>query len=162
MTEARELPRRDYDRLLIATTDLVESDCGGNRRAEQHTRVSHQQLGHYRNGEDAQGRICFMPIDIVADLETEAASRGRPPAVTTALAELLGFRLVRMREVLAAESDEQGLLTSAKESTEAIATAWAAKADGRITPDERAEVLKQFDEALVALEELRARWAMGD
>lgn len=156
---ARELPRRDYDRLKLGTVDLVDV-CGGARRAEQHTRVSHQQLGSYLSS-DEKFTGTFMPIDIVADLEADAAARGHRPLVTEILAELAGYRLIRMPQVLAAETDEQGLLKVAKETTEAIATGWAARADGRVTEAERAEEITQIDEAVVALLELRER-LLGD
>lgn len=76
-------------------------------------------------------------------------------------AEFLGCVIYRKPVTPIAETDEQGLLKVAKESTEAVAAAWGAKADGVITPEERADVTRQFDEAVVALLELRARWTMG-
>lgn len=151
MSAARELPARDYERLKLATVDLV-SGCGGTRRAELHTRVSHQQLGSYLS-EEERCRETFMPIDVVADLEAEAVSRGRRPLLTEMLADLSGFILVAKPEVGSAPSDEEALLRVARETTEALSEGWAAKADGAVTAEERVRVMRQVREAIVALVE---------
>lgn len=156
----RELPRRDYERLRTATADLLVDGGGSARRAAEHTRVSHQQLGNYVSDRPEHDET-FMPIDIVADLEAEAVSRGRRALVTETLAELSGHRLVRIDAAGLPGRDEAALLKSAKETTEALSDAWAAIADGRKTREECRQVTRQFDEAISALLEARELFLGG-
>ena len=86
----------------------------------------------------------------------------RAPAAAEHLAQLAGGMFVPLPEAAPAEADEAGLLKCARESTEALASAWAAKADGVVTPAERADVARHFNDAIAALLEMRARWLMGE
>lgn len=94
-----------------------------------------------------------MPIDVAVEIDQFNANA----RIVSAMARMLGYEL-RPIEADPARSDEDALLATAKESTEAVATIWAAKADGIITQAERAEGTKQIDEAIRALHALRARW----
>lgn len=156
MSSARELPARDYQRLKLATGDAIES-CGGSRRAEKLTRVSHQQLGSYRSEAEADAKT-FIAVDVAADLEADLVSRGQRPLITEALADIAGFVLYPKPETLAADSDDFALVTMAKETAEVLAEALAAKADGRVSPAERQRVRQQAREAIVALIMFEQRW----
>lgn len=95
-----------------------------------------------------------MPIDVAVEIDQFNGNA----RIVTALAQLIGHQVIPLDEVLASDSDEAGLLASAKESTEAVATIWAAKADGVITAAERADGTKQINDAIRALLSLRVRW----
>lgn len=98
-----------------------------------------------------------MPIDVAVEIDSFNGNH----RILAAMAAMVGCFVVPMPGVAAADSTETGLLKVAKESTEAIAAGWAARADGAITANERAAVGKEIDEAIVALMALRARWLEG-
>lgn len=151
----RELPAREYRGLRLATVDLY-ADLDGQRRAAKHTRVGQGHLSRYVS-DNPDCADYFMPIDVVADLEANASE----PFITRRLAEMSGYELVKLPVTGAARTDEDGLLNSARETTEAIAEAWKAKADGRVTDDERDAVHRQVREAVVALLEFDRLWMGG-
>lgn len=98
-----------------------------------------------------------MPIDVAVEIDQFNGNT----RIVGALAHMLGQQLTPI-EADDVETDEHALLLTAKESTEAVATIWAAKADGVITRAERAEGTKQIDEAIRALHTLRAMWNRSD
>lgn len=88
MNTGRYLPQRDYDRLAVATHQLVDHDkVGGCKRAAQDiTRGDAARLSRYGNKHETMR----APIDVVADLEAAAGE----PVVTRVLADLAGYHLV--------------------------------------------------------------------
>lgn len=155
--EVRILPQSAYLALKAASRVLSKS-LGGLEGAATCTNVAYQTLGRYQNVNDA----AFMPIDVVADLETEAGA----PVVTRILAGLTGHVLVRRPDVTGPGDWTRHLGAVAKECGDAISRLSEALADdGMVTADEskrlhlRAEIrdalerLSALDLALKGLEE---------
>lgn len=92
-----------------------------------------------------------VPLDVAVDVDLYNLERSGEPWLIRAAAQLLGFMLVRAPLTGAAADDVTGLLAAAKETTEAVAAGWAARADGIYSPDEIPKIEKQIDEAVVAL-----------
>jgi len=149
---ARELPARDYRGLRLASTDLIEA-LDNQRRAARHTRVGQGHLSRYVS-DNPDCAETFMPIDVVADLEANASE----PFVTRRLAEIAGYELVRVEAEHMPSSDEAALLAGARASTEALAEAWKALADGEKTPAERRLVHAKLREAVRALQWVDRLW----
>ncbi len=144
------------DRLeLMGVTKLAVKEAGGQENAVNVTRITRgATFSDYANPQRPE----MIPLDVAVEIDQ---FNGNARLVGKA-ADMLGCLVFRKPEIAPADTDEHGLLRVAKETTEAIATGWAARADGVVTPDERATELTQIDEAIVALLELRARWAMGE
>lgn len=151
---ARELPARDYLLIKRASRALLEAS-GNARMAAAHTRLQQPRLDACASEEQPRD---YLPADVVADLE---AACGRP-VVTAALAELSGCALVPLPAFREAESDMEALVTAARESTEAVAAAWAALSDGVVTPAERRTLRREVREAVAALMALDARLEDGE
>jgi hypothetical protein len=135
---ARSLPLRSYTGLKAATRQLVRL-AGGVESAASITRVGFPAVARYGNLAEPD---CYMPIDIVADLEADTGE----PLVTRALAEATGHVLVPGPAV-PAEGDFVGHVARiAREAGEVMARLGHALADGRITAAECRE-LKLVDEA---------------
>lgn len=83
--EIRLRPSADYAILKQASKRLVKA-CGGLESTALITRVGHSELARYYDPSEK----LFMPIDIVADLETDCKN----PLITRALAQLMGYELV--------------------------------------------------------------------
>lgn len=92
-----------------------------------------------------------VPLDVAVDVDRYNLERGGEPWLIRAAAQLLGFMLVRAPLADAASDDVTGLLAAAKETTEAVAAGWAARADGVYSSEEIREIEKQIDEAVVSL-----------
>jgi hypothetical protein len=85
MLRNRHLPALEYLAMKDTFHRLVEG-LGGPHRAAAFTRVSAQMLSNYGNPNDDS----FAPIDVVADLESEAAE----PIVTRLLAGFVNSDVV--------------------------------------------------------------------
>ncbi|KZL06011.1 hypothetical protein [Pseudovibrio sp. Ad26] len=125
---SRTLPESDYSRLFAYSKALVKLN-GGVEAASMVTRVAPCQLSRYGNQQSHDA----MPVDVIADLEHEAAD----PVLTRILARMSGHALVKLpRE--AAEPDwigNMGLLS--KEFSDVISrVAECLKDDGKVSADE--------------------------
>lgn len=141
----RQLPQTDYLRLKAATRALNKM-AGGHVAAAAVTRVEQQAFSRYGA---PQHEGCFMPIDVVADLEAEVG--GAP--VTRALAALSGLLVIPVPPA-GRPGMVGGLGEIAKEAGEAIARIGEALADdGRVTAEEirRLALREEVREAMEAL-----------
>lgn len=140
--------REIYNRLKAATRRLIKC-AGGVEAAAMDTRVSWANLSKYENI-NAEG--VFMPLDVIADLETATGSY----AVTEALAALHGAVLMHKPA-----ADRDGVMTAhiakvLKETGETVEAVGASISDGTIDRRERESIITQIDEAVHALMALRA------
>jgi hypothetical protein len=137
---------------LKEAQDRLVNAAGGQKTAADWTRVSKSMLGRYTD--DAEP-ACHMPVDVVRVLE----ARARTPIVTEFLAIEAGYALIPVLDG-AGDVAAQGLAPQtaacAKEASEVFARLAAMLADGRITPTEAGEAIKEIDEVLSAFASLRA------
>ncbi|AEV37529.1 hypothetical protein PSE_3021 [Pseudovibrio sp. FO-BEG1] len=125
---SRTLPASDYERLVAYSKALVKRN-GGVEAASMCTRVSPSQLARYGQQQSEES----MPVDVIADLEHEAAE----PILTQVLARMRGYALVQLpRE--AAEPDWMGNLgeLSAEFSDVVSRVAECLKDDGKVSASE--------------------------
>lgn len=134
MSAARYLPGSDYLALKGATASLFAAAGGQSAAARTAGRVGQQQLSKYASLAEDQAE-CFVPLDIVADIEAEICSRGGRPVITERLAEMAGYELVPV-----AADGKAGLLRlfGAVGRASALAMSRMAEdlADGTISPAE--------------------------
>lgn len=124
---ARTHPAHVYRGLKAAVRRLVR-DLGGQEAAASLTRVDHQRLGRYGRVQEAMQ----APIDVIADLETEAGS----PAVTRLLAAAQGYVLVPRPVTPPMPLDAVALGRMANAAGNVIGDIGVALADGTVTVDE--------------------------
>lgn len=146
----RQLPGLDYRTLKAATRRLVEA-AGGATAAAEITRGAHQHMSAYGSANPDQAER-FMPIDVVADLESETEQ----PILTKALAKLSGFLLVPEPKVVGSGT-ALGLVTAKalKETSEVFVALADAHGDGRICAADVAKIGREIDEAMVKLAALK-------
>lgn len=150
MSKARQLPDRDYQALKAATRQLVTA-AGGAVAAAAVTRGDHQSISRYGSAHPDNVER-FMPIDVLADLESECEQ----PVLTAALARLSGHLLVPVPA--AARSGSllgKAMARALKETSEVFVTLAEAHADGQICAGEAARVSKEINDALAMLVALK-------
>lgn len=150
MTRARQLPDRDYQALFAATRQLVNA-AGGPVAAAAITRGDHQSISRYGSAHpDNADR--FMPIDILADLESECEQ----PVLTAALARLSGHLLVPVPSVVLSGT-ALGVITAKalKETSEVFVALADRMGDGKLCADDAAHIGREIDEALSKLAALK-------
>lgn len=133
---------------LKGVADLAFKMAGGNKACAFISRI--QRLATFSDYISIALEDRAVPLDVAIDIDAYNLSRGGEPWLLRAAAELIGHFIIKAPVIGAAGSTLDGLLQSAKETTEAIAAGWAAHADGLITPDEGAELCREIDEAVVA------------
>lgn len=143
---ARPHPESVYSRLKARTRRLVDM-CGGVESAATITRGGFQALSKY--GRPQEGLFC--PIDIVADLETDAGD----PVITRELAALSGFVLVRVPSTERSPTWLGGIAAVAKEAGEVVGRIGEALADGDVSADD-IRTLQLREECRHAIEALAA------
>lgn len=144
---ARQLSSRDYDGLKAHCRDLVAA-CGGPARAARITRGCLSRLSEALSPDYPER---FMAVDQIADLEAEC---GRPH-VSRHLAEALGFRLVRAEEAIPM-GPHQHLARIILECSDVTRHLAEGLEDGTLTEAERQQVAREADEAIAALQDLKA------
>ena len=142
---------------LKGIADVAFKKAGGNQACALISRIA--RVATFSDYVNVAIDDRSVPLDVAIDVDRYNLDRGGEPWLIRAAAGLLGFMLVKAPEAGAQVSDVQGLISSAKESTEAIAAGWAARADGVITAEEQAQVCREFDEAIVAMLAARAAFA---
>lgn len=145
---ARTHPVHVYRGLKAAVRRLVR-DLGGQEAAASLTRVDHQRLGRYGRVHEAMQ----APIDVIADLETEAGC----PAVTRLLAAAQGYLLVPRPGAAPVPLDAAALGRMANAAGDVIGDIGVALADGTVTVAEVHELALREDvrramEALAAID----------
>ena len=151
------LARRDYDRIRASTRTLVDRAGGPVFAAREIVRVDAARLSRY----GAPHETCFIPIDVVADLEAEVVSHGGEPIVTRELADLAGYLLVPKPT---GRGDPDWLRRAARVIRECAevsgAIGLALADDGCVGPTEAAEILERVRgamEQLAAVEDAAKR-----
>jgi hypothetical protein len=144
--EANYLSRAEYDRLSLASKDLVRL-VGGIDRALGIT--GYKQTTQIKRCTTVAGQDRrFFPIQAIAELESDAVESGHVPPVTKALADLAGFDLVR-REACKGDGCALSALGGLmKTFADASASMTDAYADGKLTPAEQSECIERL-QALV-------------
>jgi hypothetical protein len=116
--------------------------CGGLDECAANCRVSKANLSRYQNPHEE----CFMPADVIADLETYC---GRP-IYSAALFD-------RFEQPKAEASDlREAVFTLTEESADLQRVAREVLADGRITPRELDRLAEEERQADAALQKVRA------
>ena len=138
------LARRDYDRIRASTRTLVDRAGGPVFAAREIVRVDAARLSRY----GAPHETCFIPVDVVADLEAEVGE----PIVTRVLADLCGFVLIPKP---GAKGDPDWLRCASaviRECAEVSGAIGAALAeDGTISEQEAAQIARQAHKAMEQL-----------
>lgn len=150
MARGRQLPDRDYQVLKGATRQLVTA-AGGPVVASSITRGDHQGISRYGSTHpDHVDR--FMPIDVVADLESECEQ----PVLTATLARLSGHLLVPVPNVVGSGS-VLGVVTAKalKETSEVFVALADRLGDGTLSATDAAHIGAEIDEALSKLAALK-------
>lgn len=150
MSRGRQLPDRDYQALKAATRQLVNA-AGGTVAAAAVTRGDHQSVSRYGSAHpDNADR--FMPIDVLADLESECEQ----PVLTKELARLSGHLLVPVPRVVRSGT-ALGVITAKalKETSEVFVALAEGMGDGKICAADATHIGKEIDEALAKLVALK-------
>lgn len=150
MARGRQLPDRDYQALKAATRQLINA-AGGTVAAAAVTRGDHQGISRYGSAHpDNADR--FMPIDVIADLESECEQ----PVLTKELARLSGHLLVQVPNVVRSGT-ALGVITAKalKETSEVFVALADGMGDGRLCATDAANIGREIDEALAKLAALK-------
>lgn len=150
MSRGRQLPDRDYQALKAATRQLVNS-AGGASAAAAVTRGDHQSISRYGSAH-ADNADRFMPIDVLADLESECEQ----PVLTKELARLSGHLLVPVPSVVRSGT-ALGVITAKalKETSEVFVALADGMGDGKLCAADAAHIGREIDEALAKLAALK-------
>lgn len=146
--KARQMKAVDYA-LIKAQTRRLISAAGGLESAEQVTRVKKSVIGDYQN---VAATAMFMPVDIVADLESDTGL----PYVTEALVKLAGGYMVRVPSIISEAAFPQQFAIIAKETSDVFERAAHALQDGKVSAEESQKLLFEISEAINALAQARA------
>lgn len=143
----------DKQGLTLKAATRRALDMAGGGDAFQHvTRVKAGNLSKYgSNGEDNLDK--FMPIDVAVEADLEANS----PIIVSAMAEMLGYKLVPIAGGTESVADALAIadvLKIANEMGDVVRATTEALADGHVDGAERKEITRQIDEAMQALKAL--------
>jgi hypothetical protein len=127
---------------------------GGSKLAADFLGVKPTTFNHLLDPDHSTGELSFVRVG-------QLVAHFKPLTPARFLAGLADCRLARVPRSGAATTEEQALLSIAKESTEVLATGWAALADGNISTSEARLMRRQISEAVEALLELDARLEAG-
>lgn len=117
-----------FHRLKAAQRDLIKM-CGGIVRAAELTSTSTSHVGRWNQAKDTD----LMPINAIIILEADCGQ----PLVTSAMAELNGFRVEDPeRAIKTTTSIMTSLADTMQEAGALFASGAAAAADGKYTPAE--------------------------
>ena len=147
---ARQLPASDYQKLKAASRALVAT-VGGAVAAAGVTRGDHQSVSRYGSAHpDNADR--FMPIDVLADLESESEQ----PVLTRVLAEMSGYLLVPVPRAVGSGTALGRVVAAAlKETSQVFVRMADALGDGRLSADEAKEIAAEVNEAMIMLAALK-------
>lgn len=129
---ARIFTAPDYAAIKNAVRRALRQAGGGLRELAGLTRLSAAQLSRFGDLNSDQ----WVPLDVALDLDSLAGE----PVITRALAELLGYDLVPSTAVVAQGRLMEHLAGLARESGDVMASISMALADGKLTPNELAQI----------------------
>lgn len=135
---------RDTLLTLKAATRRLIRECGGTDATAQITRVSRASLGNYQNN----GLLdTFMPIDVVADLETDIGQA----VVTRTLAECNSGYFTPVRRAASPGNLTSHLSSTGKEFADVFERAALLSGNGQMSEGHRQTLLREIEEAIGAL-----------
>lgn len=143
----RTISDRQGMTLKAATRRAIEI-AGGARSFAAVTRIKEGNLSKYGSPNEDHAET-FMPIDVAVEADMEAGS----PIILSAMAEMLGYKLVP----LAGSDDDANAVTAAdalniaNEAGDVVRSITEALADGKVCAADRKEITRQGDEAVKAL-----------
>ncbi|MEM1376165.1 MAG: hypothetical protein AAGG69_02140 [Pseudomonadota bacterium] len=134
----------DHAQLKAATRRLVRL-AGGPESAQHVTRVKASALSRFGSVSDDQ----FIPVDVVADLESDTGSA----VVTAALATLLGCRLVGCESAgtQSAPLGVESIASLLQREANLVGQIAEAMADGKVTPIEAQQISETCERAIAGL-----------
>jgi hypothetical protein len=144
MASARRLGAETYAALKASTASFVREAFGVQKLAAAATRVEQQAISDYCNKTAAES---FMPIDVVVDL---VQASGDTQLLRT-VADLCGCLLVPLPEGRASDAIDEHTIRTAKDYADMVAAIMSAKRDGRITPAEKQQLLKDIRDLMIEL-----------
>lgn len=151
LAEAHELRR-----LKSATEQALK--LAGLTEFEERTRVKKAVLSKYLTEEPEGEQPHFMPLDIILEVDRHNGA----PIVTSALAGMLGFRLVPTAEVEAAEVGYNDVHAISKETADVVNLLFEFLMSGRrLDAATRKELLRELTEAKQVLYRLAQKIAGG-
>lgn len=138
--------------LKRATGEMINGNDGLIEAAKR-CRVGKSVLADYASQNNDN---CFVPVDVVIDLEPLARDRKGWPHVTRELCEAMGGAFVLLPEARPDADDVHAALgTLVKEHGDAVATIIAGFADRRAEPRELESALKELREMIEAAVQLK-------
>lgn len=143
------------DRIALkrATSDMVKG-VGGLEAAASFTRVGKSMLADYGSVNKAD---CFIPLDVIADLEPLARERSGWPHITQALCRLMDGVFVPLPDAPVTGADLFAKhATLAKEASDVTGAICAGMQDGKWDPEDGAELEKHCDDLLDVVIRMRA------
>lgn len=129
--------------------------AGGGGAFQYRTRVTEAQLSKYVSPNDDNAKN-FMPIDVAIEADMEAGS----PIILTAMAELLGCRVVQVDHPAAFAASPLTFkdgLRIANEAADVVRAITEALEDENVDALEKKLITRQADEAIKALQDVLQR-----
>ena len=146
------IPRRDAERLKIASAKLVEQVGGvvaaGRICGCPHNKIS-DAISHFHDDK-------WLSLKRVAELESEAED----PIITEALANMLGMALVP-RDVVKPRAPHEHLVAIITTTGDVESGLASALKDGKLDPGEVATLDRDCSLAILALQHLQAQLRAG-
>lgn len=143
----------DKQALKAASGALVRA-VGGVEAAEGYCRANFRRLSEYGRPDND----CFMPIDVVADLQTVAHGTPGFPQVTRFLARRDGYALVKLPEPGGVSTDNlvAALAQASREHSDIATGMLEALRDGEVTAEEAKRLHREALESAEAAMRLAA------
>jgi hypothetical protein len=139
--------------LKRATVEMIKG-VGGQEAGEGFTRVRRSMLSEYGSPNHPN---CFVPIDVVADLEPLARERTGWPHVTQALCRAMGGTFVPEPEAPVTGSDLLTLSSQlSSEFNDAIGAVCAGLADGKWCGKDGERLEGELEQLLRVVVQMRA------
>lgn len=139
--------------LKRATSEMIKG-VGGLEAGAGFTRVGKSMLADYGSTNKAD---CFVPLDIVADLEPLARERSGWPHATQALCRIMGGVFVALPDSPVTGGDLFAKHAAlAKEASDVTGAICAGMQDGKWDPQDGAELEKHCDDLLDVVIRMRA------
>lgn len=140
----------DERRALKAAVRRSCKIAGGAASVQHATRAGEVDLSRYASTEHAD-RHC--PIDVAIELDREAGS----PVIVSAMAALLGYRLVAEDAKGAEPLSMRDVAQVTTEAAQLVSAVAEASGDGKIDPHEVNNIDKEAEEAVAAIRQLQAK-----
>lgn len=144
-------------RSLKGATDASYRLGGGVSQFPLLTRVNVSTLSKYASFND-EHRECTIPVDVAV----EADKRANSPVIVSAMAKVLGYRLVPDALVMEVSFEGVTVVDALKIASNAVGasqTIFAALEDGHIDALERKNILQELRETLRSVEQAIAKEA---